>query len=188
VEVEDLSEELAPRTGPAIDILATGLRVLFVAINPSPLSAATARPFSSPTNAFWRLLHASGLTPVLITPDRARSLLEFGCGLTSVVERPTRLASEVKSFELREGGERVREVIARVRPEVVALLGPTIAHLFLEVHERKGVGWKKGRLHTSDVYVLPNPSGRNRAYPGFQSKLRWYQELAHRWPPATKPV
>jgi hypothetical protein len=29
--------------------------------------------------------------------------------------------------------------------------------------------------------VLPNPSGRNRAYPGFQHKLIWYQELAARW-------
>jgi double-stranded uracil-DNA glycosylase len=28
------------------------------------------------------------------------------------------------------------------------------------------------------VFVVPNPSGRNRAYPGFAAKLRWDKELA----------
>ena len=175
------SEGLALRTGAAADILAPNLRLLFVAINPSPLSAATRRPFSSPTNAFWRLLFVSGLTPVLITPDQSRTLLEFGCGLISLAERATRLASEVFHHERKDGAVRVREIIRRVKPEVVALLGPTIAPLFLDSHERTGVGWKTTRLEASDVFVLPNPSGRNRAYPGFQHKLIWYQELAARW-------
>ncbi len=152
-----------------------------MAINPSPLSALALQPFASPTNAFWKLLHTSGLTPVLITPDRARRLLEFGCGLTSLVAWATRLASEVSSVERKQGAVRVLEIIHRVKPEVVALLGPTIAPPFLEPHEHTGVGWKKGRLHDSEVFVLPNPSGRNRAYPGFQSKLHWYKLLARRW-------
>ena len=180
-EGEELLQGLRPRAGPALDILAPNLRLLFVAINPSPLSALAQQPFASPTNAFWRLLYVSGLTPVLITPDRARCLLEFGCGLTSLVDRATRLASEVSSGERKHGAVRVLKIIHRVKPEVVALLGPTIAPPFLDPHEHTGVGWKKGRLHDSDVFVLPNPSGRNRAYPGFQSKLHWYLELARRW-------
>lgn len=180
-ERDDLLKGLTPRSGPAVDILAPKLRLLFVAINPSPLSALALQPFASPTNAFWKLLFASGLTPELITPDRATRLLEFGCGLTSVVDRATRLASEVRSIERREGAVRVLEIIHRVKPEVVALLGPTIAPPFLDPHEHTGVGWKRGRLHDADVFVLPNPSGRNRAYPGFQNKLRWYKELARRW-------
>jgi TDG/mug DNA glycosylase family protein len=32
------------------------------------------------------------------------------------------------------------------------------------------------------VFVLPNPSGRNRAYPGFAAKLHWYRELAEAFP------
>lgn len=175
------SEGLALRTGAAADILAPNLRLLFVAINPSPLSAATQRPFASPTNAFWRLLFVSGLTPVLITPDQSRTLLKFGYGLISLAERATRLASEVFRHERQDGAVRVREIIRRARPEVVALLGPTLAPLFLDSHERTGVGWKRTRLEESEVFVLPNPSGRNRAYPGFQDKLIWYQELAGRW-------
>jgi hypothetical protein len=30
----------------------------------------------------------------------------------------------------------------------------------------------------SVVFVLPNPSGRNAAYPGFRDKLVWFRRLA----------
>jgi hypothetical protein len=39
-------------------------------------------------------------------------------------------------------------------------------------------GPKTTPIGASRGFVPPNPSGRSRAYPGFQSKLRWYQRLA----------
>ena len=33
------------------------------------------------------------------------------------------------------------------------------------------------RLGESRVFVLPNPSGLNASFPGFASKLVWYQGL-----------
>ena len=176
-----LTRGLSARRGPAADIVASKLRLLLVAINPSPTSARASRPFASPTNAFWRLLYESGLTPILITPDRAARLLEFGIGLTSVANRPTRFASEVTATERLEGAGRVRQIACRVQPEVVGLLGPTISPLFLARAEATGVGWKNATICGADVYVLPDPSGRNRSYPGFKAKLRWYGELALRW-------
>jgi double-stranded uracil-DNA glycosylase len=104
---------------------------------------------------------------------------EFGLGLTSVGNRPTRLASEVTIEELREGAKRVQEIVNRVRPLVIALLGPTLAPLFLPADERTGVGWKRTLIGGKPVFVLPNPSGRNRAYPGLQAKLVWYERLAN---------
>ena len=98
------------------------------------------------------------------------------------------MASEVLAHERVEGAERVREIVRRVGPQVVALLGPTIAPLFLDSHERTGVGWKSTRLEGTEVFVLPNPSGRNRAYPGFQSKLVWYAQLADRWKQPQYPI
>jgi double-stranded uracil-DNA glycosylase len=173
-----VTEDLSARTGPAADIIELDCRILLVAINPSPRSTAANLPFASPTNAFWRLLHASGLVSIPLGPADARRLPEFGLGLTSVVNRPTRMASEVTLAELREGSVRVREIAARVKPHMVALLGPTLAPLFLSADERTGVGWKKTPIGGSRVFVLPNPSGRNRAYPGFRSKLLWYERLA----------
>ena len=34
------------------------------------------------------------------------------------------------------------------------------------------------RIGGTELFVLPNPSGRNRAYPGFDRKLVWYEALA----------
>jgi TDG/mug DNA glycosylase family protein len=172
------TDDLPVRSGPAADIIGRKCRILLVAINPSPRSTAANLPFASPSNAFWRLLFSSGLIPVPLGPAGARRLPEFGLGLTSVANRPTPMASEVSTRERREGAARVREIVSRVRPQVVALLGPTLAPLFLRPDERTGVGWKTTRIGTSRVFVLPNPSGRNRAYPGFRAKLVWYRRLA----------
>jgi G:T/U-mismatch repair DNA glycosylase len=53
------------------DILAPELRILLVAINPAPPSANSGQHFATPTNAFWRLLHASRLTTRLYAPSEA---------------------------------------------------------------------------------------------------------------------
>jgi hypothetical protein len=41
-----------------------------------------------------------------------------------------------------------------------------------------GPGQKRGTFAGATVFVLPNPSGRNRAYRGFAGKLPWYEKLA----------
>jgi TDG/mug DNA glycosylase family protein len=160
------------------DVLAPDLRLLIVAINPSSRSATIGRPFSSPGNPFWRLLHASGLTPVQLAPAESGRLVEFGIGLTSTVRRATAAAAELSASERRAGAQSVRDLVGDLRPEVVALLGLTLYPLFFPSPRSSGPGPKDVRLGGSQVFVLPNPSGRNRAYPGFEAKLVWYRELA----------
>jgi len=169
------------RTAPELvlhDVLAPDLRLLIVAINPSSRSATIGRPFSSPGNPFWRLLHASGLTPVQLDPVGSDRLVEFGIGLTSTVRRATAAAAELSVSERRAGAQSVRDLVGTLRPEVVALLGLTLYPLFFPSERSPGPGRKDVRLGGSQVFVLPNPSGRNRAYPGFEAKLVWYRELA----------
>jgi TDG/mug DNA glycosylase family protein len=160
------------------DILAPKLDVLIVAINPSLQSAAAGHSFSSKGNPFWRLLHAAGLTRVLLRADEERRLLEFGIGLTSSVVRPTRAASELTRNERREGAVRVAELVAKLRPRYVALLGLTLYPVFFPGGTEAGPGLKALNLAGARVFVLPNPSGRNLAYPGFDAKLLWYRALA----------
>jgi TDG/mug DNA glycosylase family protein len=160
------------------DILATDLRILLVAINPAPLSAGSGQPFATPTNAFWRLLHVSGLTARLYRPSDARLLLEDGIGLVSLVDRPTPMASDLRPAELRAGARRLAETVDRWRPRTVALLGLTLLPFVLPDADEPGPGLKRTKFSNATVFVLPNPSGRNRSYPGFAGKLPWYQELA----------
>ena len=158
------------------DIVAPDLRVLFVAINPAPKSAEVGQHFATPTNSFWRLLHESGLTTRRYAPAEAARLPEEGLGLVSLVGRPTRLASELRASELRAGAVALTVEVERWRPRLVALLGLTLLPFVLPNAE-PGPGEKRARLAGSRVFVVPNPSGRNRAYPGFVGKLPWYRAL-----------
>jgi double-stranded uracil-DNA glycosylase len=160
------------------EVLAAGLRVLLVAINPAPASARAGQPFSSPGNPFWALLHASGLTPRQLAPAEAPLLPSFGLGLTSLVPRPTAAAAELGLAERRAGAASLRRRVARWRPRTVGLLGLTLFPVLFPGAEEPGPGWKVVRLAGAPVFVLPNPSGRNLAYPGFEAKLRWYRALA----------
>jgi double-stranded uracil-DNA glycosylase len=160
------------------EILAPKLDVLIVAINPSVHSARAGHSFASKGNPFWRLLHESGLTKVLLRPEEERRLPEFGLGLASSARRPTRTAAELSRAERRVGARRIERVVAELRPRYVALLGLTLYPIFFPTGTERGPGLKLSTLSGSRVFVLPNPSGLNRAYPGFEKKLIWFRALA----------
>jgi TDG/mug DNA glycosylase family protein len=151
---------------------------LLVAINPAVSSADAGLHFATARNPFWRLLHESGLTPRQLTPAEAPLLLSCGVGLTSLVARPTGAAAELRRSELRAGAADLVMLVSRVRPRVVALLGLTLFPVVFPSVKEPGPGLKEISLGGSAVFVLPNPSGRNRAYPGFAPKLKWYRTLA----------
>lgn len=86
------------------DILVPGLRVVFCGINPGLSSANTGFPFAHPANRFWKVIHLAGFTDRQLKPEEAEKLLDFRCGVTKLVDRPTVQATEVKLHELRSGG------------------------------------------------------------------------------------
>ena len=163
---------------PLPDILAADLEVLIVAINPSVRSAEAGYSFASKGNPFWRLLHESGLTSVLLKPEEGARLPEFGVGLVSGVTRATRTAAELTRAEQLLGAKRVARIAKKLRPRYLALLGLTLYPIFFPSGSERGPGLKTGAVSGCRVFVLPNPSGLNRAYPGFQKKLVWFRELA----------
>lgn len=169
---------MMPDPRPLPDITAPGLRVLFVGINPSVHSAVAGHHFATRGNPFWRLLHASGLTPVLLRPEEDRRLLEFGLGMTSGCPRPTGAAADLTRAEQAEGARLLLRKITELNPRTVALLGLTLYRVVVRGASEPGPGLKTARLAGARLFVLPNPSGRNMAYPGFEKKLLWFRRLA----------
>src|SRR6202166_3439674 len=84
------------------DILASGLDVIFCGLNPALTAAIACHKFSNGTNRFWTVLHLAGFTDVRLQPHDERRLLEYGCGITAVVSRPTKRAAEVSPEEFRQ--------------------------------------------------------------------------------------
>lgn len=150
-------------TKPLRDVVGPDLRVLFCGINPSVMSYERGHHFARPGNRFWPALHGSGWTPRLMSPDEDGDLPALGIGITNVVDRPTRAASELTDDELREGAAALDGLAARIQPRVVAVVG-------LGAY-RVGFGMKDATVGPQDdpiggrpAWVLPNPSGLNAHY------------------------
>jgi TDG/mug DNA glycosylase family protein len=166
------------RTPPLADILCDRPRILFVGINPSLASARAGHHFASPGNPFWRLLHASGLTPESIGAADDRRLVEWRLALTNICPRATRAASELTRDELQRGCLRLRRKVRRVRPAIVAFVGLSIYRQCFGAGATPGAGHKPQTIAGARVFVLPNPSGLNASFPGFRDKLVWFEALA----------
>ena len=152
-------------------------RILFVGINPSLRSAEVGHHFAGPGNPFWRLLHAAKLVPEPFTCEDDARLPACGFALTNICPRPTRAASELTPDEFTAGRGQLARLIARLKPEVVAFVGVTVYRAFFGPRVSPGAGPKPERIGDARVFVVPNPSGLNAAYPGFDDKLVWFRRL-----------
>ena len=167
-----------PRSWQALrlkDRIRPGVRVLFVGINPGVRSAMTGHHFAGFSNRFWKLLFESGLVPEPITFEHDDRLPEFGFGITNLIPRPSPGINDLVPSDYIEGWKTLDRKIRRYRPKVVALVGVTLYRaieplLAGEVDRRTraamrsrpiALGPQPAVIHGAQVFVLPNPSGRN---------------------------
>ena len=170
------AEEIYAANGKTIpDIIAPNLHVLFCGINPSLYSAAVGHHFARPGNRFWRSLHGAGFTERLLTPFEDGELLQFGYGLTNIVDRATARADELDPEELVTGHQQLAAKVQHYRPRFLAVLGIS-AYRTAFKRPKAIIGQQDEFLHGAIVWVLPNPSGLNAHYQ-LDDLKRVYREL-----------
>ena len=157
-----------------MELLAPNLQVVFCGINPGLSSAHQGYPFANGSNRFWKVIHQAGFTDRQLAPEQWQQLKDNGCGITALVARPTVAASELTRDELRQGGEVLKEKILRYQPRALAILGK---QAFSSAFGISKVAWgrQESRLGKTEVWVLPNPSGLNRAT--LEQLVASYREL-----------
>lgn len=145
------------------DILAEHLKVLFCGLNPGLAASASGHHFAGRGNRFWRTIHLAGFTPEQLLPQEDRRILDYGCGLTTVVERPTARADQLSRDEYLRAAARFEHKIAGAAPRCVAFLGKAA---FSVLSGRRNIAWglQAETIARATIWVLPNPSGRNRAF------------------------
>ena len=145
------------------DILARGLDVIFCGLNPAASAAGAGHNFSSRSNRFWTVLQLAGFTDVRLQPQDERRLLEYGCGITAVVGRPTKRADEVSPEEFLKARLGFEIKIRRYAPRSIAFLGKRALSTMIG---QPDVEWGRQQTEFADtmVWVLPNPSGLNRSF------------------------
>jgi double-stranded uracil-DNA glycosylase len=157
-------EELQAAYGKGVpDIIADNLKVLFCGINPGLYTAAIGHHFGRPGNRFWPALYRAGFTPRLLTPYEERDLLEWGYGITNVVNKATVGEGELSREDLAEGGRRLVRLIQEYRPQYFALLGIGAYRTAFGKPKAK-LGRQEETIGGSVLWVLPNPSGLNAHY------------------------
>jgi double-stranded uracil-DNA glycosylase len=168
--------ELLASAGKTIPpLVAPGLRLLFVGINPGLYTAWAGHHFARPGNRFWPALHASGLTPRLLHPSEEKELLALGIGITGFVRRATATATELTVDEYRAGGKRLRVLVRRIKPHCVVALGLTAYRAAFD-QPNAALGRQPESFEGAMLWVLPNPSGLN-AHFQLKDYARFFREV-----------
>lgn len=162
-------------SGALPDIIDGQLSVLFCGINPGMAAAATGHHFQGRANRFWRVIHLAGFTPEQLSPQEDRRILDYRCGLTTVVARPTAAADQLSKQDFVDAASGFERKISVYTPTFVAFLGKA-AYAALTHARDMSWGRQANLLQGSAVWVLPNPSGRNRAFT-LEQLVDAYREL-----------
>jgi double-stranded uracil-DNA glycosylase len=175
MSVEEAYEFEGERIRTLPDLLGPDISLLFAGYNPSVRSALLGHYYAGRNNRFWDLLAAGGLTPRRLAFTEDALLPGLGIGITDLVKRPTRAAHDVTPAEFRTGAARVRALVERLRPEVVAYNGKGV-YLRAAGVARAPWGLQETRIVPGAAdFVVPSPSGLARI--PFAEKARWYTAL-----------
>jgi double-stranded uracil-DNA glycosylase len=145
------------------DVIGPNLRVLFCGINPGLYTAAVGHHFARPGNRFWPALFKSGFTDRLLSPFEEGELLKSGLGISNVVPHATATAAELTREDFILGGRKLAAKIKKYQPRIVAILGVG-AYRAAFGDQKARIGEQGQRIHSSRLWVLPNPSGLNANY------------------------
>jgi TDG/mug DNA glycosylase family protein len=158
-------------------VLAPGLAVVFVGINPGRVSAAAAAHFANPRNDFWRLLHAAHLTSRLYEPAEQFELLKEGIGVTNAAYRTTAGSGDLRRADFAGSAERLESIAHTLRPKWLAFVGKEAYRGAFGA--RPELGLQERTLGDTRLFVLPSTSPANAAVPWWD-RARWFLELAAR--------
>ena len=170
------TETYAPASPAGLpDIIGPDLDVLFCGLNPGLTSAAVGHSFANRSNRFWRAIHLAGFTPIQLKPEDDRTLLDYRCGLTTAALRPTVSAGELSRNEFTAGAAALKAKVETYAPRFVAFLGKP-AYAAISGQRQLSWGAQVEPFGGAQVWILPNPSGLNRAFQ-LDALVTAYREL-----------
>lgn len=142
----------------------SNMRILFVGINPHFGSFRRGVPFSN-NKMFWYLLSRSG-----VINEREEELRDDGklkqiylqkftqvynYGFINIIDRPTRVVTELNKGEEAAGRRRIVSVIRKYHPRIVCFIG-RVTYAKFTGSKNFNFGWQQDIL-TSRVYVMHFP-------------------------------
>ncbi|SRR6266508_49899 len=143
------------------DLLAPGMRLIVVGINPSLYSVAVGHYYARPSNDFWKMLAEAGLTDHVLAPDEDHELPRLGIGLTDLVKTPSNNFDELPSGAFAGVLHDLRTRLAAIDPAVVLFNGS--GGLERTLRRRPGFGRLDPGIAIGRAAVLCMPSSSGAA-------------------------
>lgn len=144
--------------------------VLIVGINPALASAKAGHYYQGALGRrLWKRLDRVGLLSNAVPGAEDEALARAGHGLTDLVKRPTRSASELTLDELRQGVDGLRTKIREWQPGVVIFPFKKVADLILGPHSAVGPG---PTFEGAPTFVLSGPYARHEEAERVDAQLR----------------
>lgn len=139
------------------DIVRPGLKVLFVGLNPSPVSLAKGHYLQGILGKrLWRRLKEHAILTGAVTGREDEALLRHGFGITDLSKKPSARAHMLSPEDFERGRLRLQRLIQRNRPQIVCFVYKTGAEKFLRT-KLKGAGLqKKKEFAGTKIFVLPS--------------------------------
>ena len=162
------------------DVLTADLDIVFCGTAAGNVSARRGAYYAGPGNVFWSTLFEVGLTPRLLRPEEYRQVVSFGLGFTDLVKSVAGVDSQLSKDHFDR--QRLREVILRYEPKIVAFTSKRAASEFLDRPVEYGL--QPDLVGASALFVLPSPSGAARRW----WDVRQWQELARLRAGGTLPI
>ena len=156
VEADDHHDVDAVRLRSLPDMVGAGMKLVVCGLNPSLHAADAGVGYAGPANRFWSVIaEVVGLTD----RDPADLLANHSIGMTDLVKRATRAASEISGAEFETGLARVDRLVAWLQPAAVCFVG--LGGWRAAGHGRAQPGWQVETGGGRPAYVMPSTSGRN---------------------------
>jgi TDG/mug DNA glycosylase family protein len=135
------------------DHLRKGMKLVIVGCNPTESSVRTGHYYSGRGNPFWSVLFETGVIPEPLEYRDDKRIIEFAIGLTDLVKRPTRTATELTREDFAEGRIVLSQKLGEYVPRVIAFNGKNVYEQFAQ--RRVKLGLQKETLYGANIYVLP---------------------------------
>lgn len=162
------------------DKIPEDVHTIFVGINPAVRSAEVGHYYAHPTNMFWKLITASGISPNPVTARDDDVLVQHGFGFTDVAKRPTASAGELENAEFLAARQRLTEVIQSRQPKTVIFVSKRSARAFLQAGPNEPIeyGPQAEPYHGATIWFLPSTSGQSNGDSSYEEKLAAFRQLA----------
>ena len=155
------------------DIFPERMKVLFVGLNPSPVSVQAGHYHQGTLGKrFWARLVEYQILEDVIAGREDESLSKYRYGITDIIKKPTRRADGLTKRDFNIGRSILREKIRSHNPKVVAFIYKKASEKLFGYSLTNQFGLLRETIENVQVFIFPGPYARKEEERKFMTDFK----------------